>query len=96
VAYAAKRGDKWLAVVDGQEGPEYEGISVPIFSPNSQRVAYAAKRDNKPLVVVDGQEGPEYDGIVKRGKILWDSADQLHYLANKGNAIYLVEESFKE
>jgi len=47
---------------------------------------------NKVSVVVDGKkEGKPYDGI--RGeRIVFDSADCLHYLARKGDDIYLVEE----
>jgi hypothetical protein len=42
-------------------------------------------------VVVNGKEGQQYDGIVE-GRIVFDSADSLHYLAGKGADIYLVEE----
>ena len=46
-----------------------------------------------------GQEGKPYDWIVptfslqeERRGIIFDSADRLHYLAQKGDGIYLVEE----
>ena len=39
VACIAAVGDKWLVVVDGEEGKQYDGIgTVPIFSPDSKRV----------------------------------------------------------
>ena len=41
VAYVARRGGKWLVVVDGVEGKEYDAIGAPLFSPDGQRVAYS-------------------------------------------------------
>ena len=63
VAYAVKREEKWLVVVDGVEGKKYDGIleGMPVFSPNSKRVAYVAQRGGKWLVVIDGGEGKKYD-----------------------------------
>jgi hypothetical protein len=48
-------------------------------------------------VVIDGKEGKQYDVIITKGggKILFDSADRFHYLAAKGNEIYLVEEEIR-
>ena len=42
VAYVARRGERFLVVVDGKEGPEYERIRVGAlsFSPDSRRLAY--------------------------------------------------------
>ncbi len=94
VAYYAKVGNKWFVVVDGEEGKQYDGIGTPIFSPDSRRVAYGARVGNKWFVVVDGEEGKQYDGIVKGGGPIFDSPDRLHYLANVGSQIFLVEEQF--
>jgi hypothetical protein len=68
-----------------------------IVSPDSKRVAYGAIVGNKWFVVMDGKEDKQYDDIVilGGGKIVFDSADSLHYLALKGNSIYLVEEKMK-
>ena len=44
-AYRAQRtNDKWLVVVDGKEGPEYDDIMNFTFSPNGQHFGYQAKR----------------------------------------------------
>lgn len=67
LAYAAKRNGKWVVVVDGQEGAEYDDIGVgsPAFSPDGKRIAYSEKTDAKApwAVVADGQAGPEFDAI---------------------------------
>jgi dipeptidyl aminopeptidase/acylaminoacyl peptidase len=68
LAYAAKKGPKWLVVVDGREaGAEYDRIleGSPIFSPDGKRVAYLAQKGAKQLVVVDGHAGVEYDLILQ-------------------------------
>lgn len=108
VAYAAKVGEKWFAVVDGKEEESYDHIvDGPIFSPDSKRVAYVAEEVAiglftptilRQFVVVDGKEGKPYDKILRR--VLFDSANELHYLAKKNTMgyrnydIYLVEEKF--
>ncbi len=50
-------------------------------------------RDLSNLWLRTGGNGKTYDHIVTaRGELLFDSPDRFHYLAQKGNAIYLVEE----
>jgi len=62
-AYKAGRGDKWLAVVDGQAGPEYDEIrGGPLFKDAGQCTYVARKGDNW-VGVIDGQETPEYGWI---------------------------------
>ena len=80
----------WRVDVDDQEG-KVACRSSPsvVFSPDSRRVAYVADLRGS-LVVVDGREGNRYDNI--QGSIIFDSPDQLHYIARKGNAFYLIEE----
>jgi hypothetical protein len=67
------------------------------IGPNGKRVAYGTKAGNRWRVVIDGKEGKHYDGIVLRagGRVVFDSSDSLHYLAVKGDSIYLVEEKIR-
>ena len=53
VAYSAKKGDKWIIVVDGEPGPAYDGIAKgdPVFSPDSNFVKYRALKNGKWLDV---------------------------------------------
>ncbi len=69
-------------------------------SPDGRRVAYAVRAGSRVFVVVDGKEGNHYDAIIALGakgekRIVFDSANSLHYLAAKGRGIYLVEEGMK-
>jgi len=99
VAYAARVGTKQFVVVDGREERRYDGVleGTLSFSPDSQRVAYVARVGAKQLVVVDGKRDKQYDAIVTigGGRISFDLANNLRYLARKGAAIYVVEERIK-
>jgi hypothetical protein len=46
------------------------------------------------FVIVDGKEKKQYDGIISIGGagVIFDSPASIHYLALKGNSIYLVQE----
>ena len=81
----------WV-VEAGKKGEVYASVGSLLFSPDSKRLAYVAYDGRKSIVVVDGHEGNHYHGIM--GGISFDSPDQLHYMARKGNAFYLVEERF--
>jgi hypothetical protein len=99
VAYAARVGAKQLVVVDGKEERHYDSIleGTLIFSPDSQRVAYAVQERTKRFVVVDGRRDKHYDAIVTigGGRMIFDPANNLCYLARKGSAIYVVQERLK-
>ena len=51
-AYAARRGEKWLLVVNGVEGPELDRVVGPSFSPDWKYVVYRARQDGKRFVVI--------------------------------------------
>ena len=44
---------------------------------------------------MDGIEGRQYDDMLEGGEIIFDSLDSLHYLAVRGNRVYLVEERMR-
>jgi len=94
VIYGAQLGDKWFVVVDELEGKKYDGIAGLIFSLDSMQVAYVARLGDKWFVVVDEEEGKKYDGIITAGgaRLIFNSLGDLHYLAVRGNRIYLVTE----
>src|SRR2546423_1039533 len=61
LAYSARRGPKWLAVVDGKEVsasyPDVGGGAGVTWSPDGARFGYVAIRGGVQLPVVDGVEG---------------------------------------
>ena len=87
-------------VTDRERGETYDNVGTEslTFSPDGKRLAYSAYLGNEWCVVVDGVEGQKYDPPVLIGKermIFFDSSDSLHYLAQRGNRIYLVEEKWE-
>ena len=73
IAYAAKAGRKWYAVVDGKAwGRRYDAIGDEAmtkptgaihFSPDGKRIAYIARERSKWFVVLDGKEGKRYKRV---------------------------------
>ena len=47
LAYRARRGLRWLVVVDGQESEVYDEVGPPVFSSDGTRVAFGARRDRE-------------------------------------------------
>jgi len=93
VAYAAKRGGRWVVVVNRREGRGYDGILAgrePIFSPDSKRVAYAAKQGRKFVVVADGLAGAGYDAV---GPLVFSpDSRRLAYVAERdGKGLVVVD-----
>ena len=91
MAYAgSKNENKFVVVVDGQEGPPYDGIikGTPVFSPDGKRVVYGVTQDDKCRVILEGQQGPEYKLIHN----ISFSPDGKHlvYIANKDNYWFFV------
>lgn len=97
--YLAEVGGKWLLVNDGKEGKGYDDIDGTIyFSGDDKRLASIFGDADGQTVVVDGTEGKRYDSIVTiaGGRLHFPSADKLHYIATKGDELFLVEETIAE
>jgi len=98
IAYLAMANGKWMLVVDDQEGKPYDDIKGRFyFSPDGKHIAIVAMEGDRERVVVDGVEGNAYDAVVTLGglgKVHFDAPDGIHYLAQKGGALVLVEEAF--
>ncbi len=92
VAYVAGRGKKFLVVVDGKEGPEYDRISVgaPSFSPDGRRVSYFAERGGKTFAVVDGIESKPFDYGSSDAPIFSPDSSHVIYMARHGQQTHIV------
>jgi hypothetical protein len=93
-AHNAKKGDRWVAVVDGAEGPVFDQIvnDHPFFSADSRHVAYIGVRDGKARVVLDNVEGPPYDRVqfVSSLAVFADGSQRVYYVGHRAGRSYLV------
>ncbi len=100
VAYLAQKNGRWMMAEPGKEGKLYDDIKGTFyFSDDSLHLAMVAYDNQRQVVVVDGQEGNRYDEIITLGgvtKLHFDDGDAFHYLARKGNDLFLVEETLGE
>jgi len=81
LAYQARRGEKVFVVLDGKEGPPFEKIDGPIFSPKGSHYGYVAWGKDHARVIVDSEKGPEF---------FW--AGDLVFSPNGKRFAYLVRE----
>jgi dipeptidyl aminopeptidase/acylaminoacyl peptidase len=56
-AFAAQRGPASFVVVNGREGPPFDRVVSPLFSPDGERVVYRARQGGERFVVVADLEG---------------------------------------
>jgi len=59
-AYAAKDGDKWFAVINGKEGPPFDMVVTPMFSPDGKKLVYRARKGEKRFIVIADVRGGEH------------------------------------
>lgn len=68
-AYVAIKNEQFLIVVNGQEGPIYDRVIAPQFSPDCKYLVYRARQGNKRFVVVADTTGkvirehPRYERV---------------------------------
>jgi hypothetical protein len=68
-AYVAPKGAGWVIVVGGKEGPEFDRVVSPLFSPDGRYVVYRARKDGRRFVVVADLDGrtirqhPSYEQV---------------------------------
>ncbi len=94
-AYSGERESKRYINADSVEGKPYDDIYYITYTPDSKRLIYTAEENDKDFVVVDEHNGKKYDDILGQYEIQFDSSSSFHYIARKGNDIYLVEEKLE-
>jgi hypothetical protein len=95
LAYGAVINKKECVVIDGEEQKLYDRVDNVNFNLTSNHIIFGARTGSVWRVAIDGNEGKEYDGITTGSQIIIDPDDGFHYLASKGEKIYLVEEKLK-
>ncbi|MBM3501126.1 MAG: hypothetical protein FJX74_20940, partial [Armatimonadetes bacterium] len=63
ISYFARRGARWMPVIDGVIGPEYDEKGFVVFSRDSARVAWFGRRGEAWFATFDGREQGPYDAI---------------------------------
>ena len=71
MACEVKREGKWLVVLDGQMGGEFDDVAHDslVFSADGKRLAYVAVNEGKRHVVADGKIGGAYEGVAVAGAL---------------------------
>lgn len=97
MAYASRKGQKYVMVVDDQPGPEFDDIDIGegsvVFSADGKRVAYMAKIGQKSIVVLDGKVESEYDPV---GPLSFDANDNLEYFTLKDGFYRVVHTTYSQ
>lgn len=77
-----------FAVVDGRNGPRFEGVDTLLFSPNGLRFAYRGLSRDGAVAIIDGKQSTLYSDV----EGLAFSPDSRHTLfaAERGEASFLV------
>ena len=50
--YTARNGKEWFIVVNGMEGPAFDRVIAPLFTPDGKYVVYRARKEGKRFAVV--------------------------------------------
>lgn len=56
-AFAARKGRRWSVVVNGTEGPKFDRVVTPKFSPDGKYLVYRARKEGKRFVVIADASG---------------------------------------
>ncbi len=85
MAYCAQTGEKRAVVVEGKDGPPFDGLLADTlkFSQDSKRVAYATRTGDKYQVVVDDVAGPAFEGIGNLSPVFSPDGRHIAYVAQK-------------
>ncbi|MEO7367012.1 MAG: hypothetical protein ABIZ36_03585 [Gemmatimonadaceae bacterium] len=90
VAYPALVDGRWVVVHDGNAGPSWDGVGVPVLSTEGNHVAYPGLDQAGWHLVIDDRSGPAFAAIIA-GSIVLDSTGNHHgYVIRRGDSAYVV------
>jgi hypothetical protein len=84
MAYAARKGAVWCAVLDGEEQRNFDSVRGLTFSRDGKHFAYIAKNHDGDFVIVDGVTGRPFAGIFPDSLAFSPDGSILAYLATSG------------
>jgi hypothetical protein len=86
-AYVARRGEVWFLVVNGKEGPPFESVRPPAFSPDGKVLVYRARRAGKRFVVVADLAGKTLRELPAHEQVM-----DVHFTADGRSLAYGVKD----
>lgn len=98
-AYLARRGPDWFVVADGKPGkshPHIFGNSLA-FTADGRHVLFASRSGGRSYAVADDRPGAPYHLLFAEEDrpVAVDSAGAFHYLALRGDSVFVVEERIR-
>ena len=87
LAYAARRGAQWFIVRDGQPGPAFDHVGLPVFGPDG-RLAHRARQNDREFILLAGQKGPEFDFV--GNPVFSPDGREVAYWAQQGEAEFIL------
>jgi hypothetical protein len=82
IAYLARLGDQWMAVVDNKPEKKYDMVGPVVFSPDSRSYLYAASKGRKWEVVKDAVTIAEVEDIYEAPQF-GPGTGEVYYVARK-------------
>jgi len=95
IAYQPYDSEMDIVMLDGELVEKYDTIKYVKFSPDGNHLLVFAQDDDTwdDYVVVDGLPGEKFDEILPQ--IIFETDDSFHYMAIKGDEVYLIEQTIK-
>jgi Tol biopolymer transport system component len=89
-AFAARRGKEWFVVADGKEGPSFDRVVTPKFSPDGKYLVYRARKEGKRFVVV-----ADTSGKTLREHPTYEQVYDVRFTADGRSVAYGVKDGLK-
>jgi hypothetical protein len=90
-AHAARTGQNWFVVVNGHEGPPFDRVVTPVFTPDGEKLVYRARKDGMRFVVLADMTGktikqfPSYEQVFQ--PVFTSDGKSIAYGVKDGNKL---------
>ncbi len=89
-AFAARKENNWFIVTNGKEGPAFDRVVTPKFSPDGKYLVYRARKDGKRFVVV-----ADVSGKVLRQHPAYEQVFDVQFTSDGKSVAYGVKDGKK-